>query len=134
MSQIRVSRREISKWRKNNQSYGKDRITDLKRAFEEIQNDDNQRQEDLIEVTKKLREAYVDQKQYWKQKKQKHMVKRGDNNTKFFHAQTKQKGTRNQIIGLYNKAGRWVNLDGEKKEMAVSYFDELFTSTSPHWI
>lgn len=45
----------------NDQPYGKKKILDLKRALEEVQNDDNRSQKELIDVTKKIREACLDE-------------------------------------------------------------------------
>lgn len=48
----------------NNLPYIKEKISDLKKALEEIQNDDNRSQEELFDLTKKLNEAYKDEGQY----------------------------------------------------------------------
>lgn len=83
-------RRKISKRRKNNQPYGKEKISDLKQELETIQNDNNRMQDELLEVTRKLCEAYKDEKKYWQQKSRNTGFKEGDNNSKIFHAQTKK--------------------------------------------
>lgn len=44
-------RREVSKWRKNNISGGEKHISQLKRALERIQNDDNRSYDELVEIT-----------------------------------------------------------------------------------
>lgn len=89
-------RHEISNWRKENRTYGKDKITELQQALEAVQNDDTSTQEDLVEITIKLKEAYRDEEEYWKQKSRNIWLKDGDLNTKFYHASTKQ---RRPLIG-----------------------------------
>ena len=55
----------------------------------------------------------------------------GDRNTEFYHALTRQRRVRNRIVGLHDADGNWIT-DGEGVEkVAVNYFDELFTTTSP---
>ncbi|CAA7046661.1 unnamed protein product [Microthlaspi erraticum] len=61
-------RHEILVWRKNNQPYERQKIAELQQALEEIQEDDNSTQEELIDITNKLKEAYKDEEEYWKQK------------------------------------------------------------------
>ena len=56
-------RHEIAKWRKNNPPYGKEKITDLQKALE-VQTDDTRSQEDILEVSRKLQEAYKDEEEY----------------------------------------------------------------------
>lgn len=38
---------------------------------------------------------------------------------------------RNRIVGLHNAAGNWITEDSWVEKVAVEYFDELFTTTSP---
>lgn len=52
----------------NNTSDGEEKISQLKQAFEEVHNGDNRSQEELTEITKKLKDAYKDKEIYWQQK------------------------------------------------------------------
>ena len=65
VTKISNCRHEISSWRKDNQPYGKDKIKDLQHALEEVQTDDNRSQEEILEVFRKLQEAYKDKEEYW---------------------------------------------------------------------
>ena len=58
-------RHEISSWWKDNQPYGKDKTKDFQHALEEVQTDDNRSQEEILEVFRKLQEAYKDKEEYW---------------------------------------------------------------------
>ena len=51
---------EMSTWRKNNPPYGKEKIGELQKALEEVQTDNNRTQEEILEVSRKLQEAYKD--------------------------------------------------------------------------
>ena len=68
MTKISNCRHDIAKWRKNNLPYGKKKINDLHKALKEVQTDDTRTQEDIIEVSWKLQEAYKDEEEYWHQK------------------------------------------------------------------
>ena len=83
-------RHEIAKWRKNNPPYGKEKINDLQKALEEVQTDNTRSQEDIVEVSSKLQDAYKDEEDYWHQKSRNIWYSSGDLSTKLYHALTKQ--------------------------------------------
>ena len=68
VEKISNCRQAISKWRKNNPPFGKEKIADLQKALEEVQNDDTRSQEEILEVFRKLQKAYKDEEEYWHQK------------------------------------------------------------------
>ena len=121
---------EISVWRKNNPSHGKEKINTLQKALEEVQNDMYKSHEEVVEVSRKLKEEYLDEESYWKHKSRTLWHTCGDRNTKFFHALTKQRHIQNMIIGLYNEDGEWINSEAKIEGVAVIYFHDLFQSTS----
>ena len=63
VTKISSCRHEIAKWRKDNPPYGKDKINDLQKALEEVQTDDNKTQEETLEVSRKLQDAYKDEEE-----------------------------------------------------------------------
>ncbi|CAA7042876.1 unnamed protein product [Microthlaspi erraticum] len=109
---------------------GDGRINDIT-GNSKVQNDDRRTQEELVEITQKLKEAYRNEEQYWKQKSRNLWLKDGDLNTKFYHATTKQRRAINRLVGLHNKSDVWVSGDKEIEKVAVDYFTELFMTTSP---
>lgn len=131
VSKIISCRHEILTWRKNNPPYGKEKIGELQKALEEVQTDPTRTQEDILDITRKLQEAYKDEEEYWHQKSRNTWNTAGDLNTKFYHGLTKQRRTRNRIVGLYDENGNWVVKDQGLEKVAVDYFDELFQTTSP---
>lgn len=58
-------------------------------------------------------------------------LKEGDNNSKKFHAQTKQRRARNWIVRLYNESDVWVDEEHEIEQVAMKYFRDMFTSIAP---
>ena len=131
VEKIHNCRHEISVWRKANPPYGKDKINTLQKALEEIQNDFSKTNDEVLEVSRKLQEAYRDEEQYWEQKSRTKWHTCGDRNTKFYHALTKQRRIQNRITGLYNEDGIWVNSESKVEEVAVKYFMDLFHTSSP---
>ena len=90
VKKISNCRSKISRWRKNNPPYGKEKINDLQKALEEVQTDNSRSQEDILEISRKLQEAYKDEEEYWHQKSRNTWYSSGHLNTKFYHALTKQ--------------------------------------------
>ena len=131
VSKITNCRHEISKWRKANPPYGKDKIKDLQQALEEVQTDDNRSQEEILEVSRKLQDAYKDEEEYWYQKSRNMWYTSGDLITQFYHALTKQRRARNRIVGLHDETGNWITEDNGVEKVAVDYFENLFSTTNP---
>ena len=107
---------------KNNPPYGKDKIHELQKALEEVQTDNNRSQEEIIELSRKLQDAYKDEEDYWHQKSQNMWYTSGDLNTKFYHTLTKQRRIRNRIVGLYDADENWITEDERVEKVAVNYF------------
>ena len=131
VKKISNCRHEIAKWRKNNPPYGKEKINELQQALKEVQTDNARSQEDILEVSRKLQEAYKDEEDYWHQKSRNMWYSSGDLNTKFYHALTKQRRVRNRIVGLHDVDGNWITEDNGVEKVAIDYFEDLFSTTSP---
>ena len=54
-----------------------------------------------------------------------------DKNTKYFHAFCNQHRQTNLIRGLRDDAGVWQTKKSRMAEIAVNYFQNIFTSTRP---
>ena len=44
---------------------GRKKISELQQALEEVQKDNNRTQEEILDVSRKLQEAYKDKEEYW---------------------------------------------------------------------
>lgn len=55
----------------------------------------------------------------------------GDLNTKLYHALTKQQRVHNRILELCDEKGNWITKDQGVEKVAVDYFEDLFSTTSP---
>ena len=85
----------------------------------------------MLEVSRKLKEAYRDEELFWKQKSRTTWHAKGDRNTKFYHALTKHRRIQNKIVGLHNSDGDWVTSEAGIEGVAIDYFKDLFSTTSP---
>ncbi|XP_010474093.1 PREDICTED: uncharacterized protein LOC104753556 [Camelina sativa] len=123
--------RYISQWRNAQVPFGQETIEDLKSKLAAAQENDATSVDELAELTWQLREAYRDEEVYWYQIIRSRWMRLGDHNTSYFHAQTKQRRVRNRIVGLHDQHGIWSTEDNEVQNIAVSYFQDLFTSSNP---
>ncbi|XP_073355407.1 uncharacterized protein [Aegilops tauschii subsp. strangulata] len=65
---------------------------------------------------------------YWKQRAHVNWMKRGDRNTKFFHAAASERRRRNRIRKLRKEDGTIVDKEDDMKAVVTNYFLNLFTS------
>ncbi|KAA3483857.1 reverse transcriptase [Gossypium australe] len=63
----------------------------------------------------------------WFQKSREKWIVQGDRNTKYFHSTTLVRRKRNKIEGLKNEMGTWITEPTDLKNIAVGYFQKLFT-------
>lgn len=63
---------------------------------------------------------------YWRQRSRQDWLRSRDQNTKFFHAKTKQRRERNSIGKIRDGAGNEFYEEDEISEVLVQHFDELF--------
>ena len=106
-------------------------IEDMKALLEKSQTEDGFTSEEVLNLKWNLCSAFREEEIYWKQKSRVLWLKEGDRNTKFIHAATKQWRGRNHIIKLRNSAGGWVEDDEGINQVATTYFQNLFTTSSP---
>ena len=69
--------------------------------------------------------------QMWEQHARALFLKCSDRNTNYFHSKASHRYRRNQISGLRNNANVWCSEVSQIKEIAVEYYNYLFTSSNP---
>ncbi|KAI5311398.1 PREDICTED: reverse mRNAase [Prunus dulcis] len=77
-----------------------------------------------------LKVVIKEEEVYWRIKSGVQWLAEGDKNTKFFHAETVTRRRRNKIRGLENELGEWHDDEKGIQDIAVKYFDQLFTSAA----
>ncbi|XP_010424289.1 PREDICTED: uncharacterized protein LOC104709359 [Camelina sativa] len=124
-------RRAISRWRKEQVPFGRDTIEALKSQLVVAQADDATPLSVISYLNARLREAYRDEEVYWYLKNRNRWMRVEDQNSKYFHALTKQRRARNRITGIFDKNKVWSTEDVDICNTAVSYFADLFTTLHP---
>ena len=67
----------------------------------------------------------------WKQRSRNAWLKKGDNNTKYFHCQANQRNRRNHILGLEDEDGVCIEDEATMGKVTKRYFEVMFTSSNP---
>ncbi|XP_050290016.1 uncharacterized protein LOC126728194 [Quercus robur] len=67
----------------------------------------------------------------WRQRSRLNWFQGGDRNTSFFHAKASTRHQKNYIDGIVDEQGRWQEDELKIEEVAVAYFEKLFTSNKP---
>ncbi|XP_013607959.1 PREDICTED: uncharacterized protein LOC106314671 [Brassica oleracea var. oleracea] len=86
---------------------------------------------DNEELRQELSDALKAEELFWKQKSRVFWLREGDRNTKFFHALTKQRRSRNKITQLLDVNGNIVEDEEGLVAIATSYFRKIFESSNP---
>lgn len=108
-----------------------EKIDILKDQLDHAQADDSTASEDVLNLKWELCSAFREEELYWRQKSRATWLKEGNKNSKFFHVTTKQRRARNRITKLKGPNGAWVENEDGIERLATSYFQNIFTSTSP---
>ncbi|CAI0462077.1 unnamed protein product, partial [Linum tenue] len=65
---------------------------------------------------------------YWQQKSRVRWLKKGDQNSSYFHTVTRARRKRNFVAGLRSDTGDWVTEEPGKAAIAMDFYQSLFTS------
>ncbi|KAL5546661.1 hypothetical protein UlMin_006348 [Ulmus minor] len=74
------------------------------------------------------------EKRYWQQRSKDTWLKSGDRNSKFFHRKALARRAKNSIVGLFDSNENWCEDKEGIAHIAESYFTNLFSSSSPHFL
>lgn len=85
----------------------------------------------LINIKKKLAEAYKREEIFWSQKARVQWLKEGDKNTGYFHAIITGRRKRNRISVLQKRSGEWCEGEEETCKEILDYFTQIFSSDKP---
>uniref|UniRef100_A0A2N9FNQ8 Reverse transcriptase domain-containing protein n=1 Tax=Fagus sylvatica TaxID=28930 RepID=A0A2N9FNQ8_FAGSY len=67
---------------------------------------------------------------HWRQRSRETWLEAGDRNTKYFHQKAKQRRGKNTIRGILDSNGRWCEDEDGMGEIAVQYFNDIFSSSA----
>lgn len=122
-------------------SWNKNRLQgSIKKALEykklEIENIEKETKgfptEKLLQAEKGLESLLEEEEMYWKIRSREDWLRWGDRNTKRFHAKASQRKKKNEIVGIKDKDGSWVENEEDISKVAVEFFGDLFASSYPN--
>lgn len=131
---IRHCRHAISQWKKSNNTNSAKRIKALTALIDEAHSDPLVSLTEINQLRKDLIQAYRDEETFWRNKSRVQWLNFGDRNTRFFHASTKNRRTRNKIVSIQNHNGQEVFGNKDVATEVLRYYSEIFTSTQPDHI
>ena len=80
-------------------------------------------------IDERMDELEAREEVFWRQRSRQDWLKNGDKNTKFFHANAKQRADRNAIISIVDGAGNKYTDEDQIAEVFVEHFESLFRSS-----
>lgn len=89
---------------------------------------------EINELGKEINELLDSEEKLWHQHSKIHWYRKGDKNTKFFHARASNRRKKNTILGLWNDEGRWCEDKDSILATAPAYFEKIYTTSSPYGI
>ncbi|KAG7568115.1 Reverse transcriptase domain [Arabidopsis thaliana x Arabidopsis arenosa] len=121
--------RSLSQWKRGSQSNSKTRIKLLRAQLEEEGSNQFPRFFFLHKWRGELADAYREEEVYWKERSHENWLHDGDRNTKYFHGCVQGRRAQNKIFSLIDDNGVEQFADGSKGNIAVGYFQKMFTSS-----
>ena len=85
---------------------------------------------EINSLRREINNLLDDEELYWGQRSKAHWLRKGDKNTKFFHAQASERRKQNTISGLWNNNGVWSDENESLVQVATSYFEALYTTSN----
>ena len=130
---LKQCRHELVSWQRNNNVNSSTRIKQLCDQLVTLKEDKEvHNRAEILALEKELTNAYQQEERFWKEKSRINWLRWGDQNTRFFHAKTKERNRRNKIWRLKSSNGDWCTDPEAIGVEAGKYFMDLFSSCNPH--
>ena len=119
-------------WNKNEFGNLHQKLSRIKEELTYIQNNSDipgvaqQEQQKQKELQQLLNMEEV----FWAQKARKDWTKKGDKNTRYFHAIVRKRRAANRITRLKNHSDQWIAQDQELRDHIQQHFQSIFQSES----
>ena len=112
------------------------KIKRLKKVLERLNESDQNEatRSEFVATSKQLDDLLLKQEIYWAQCSHLSWLKSRDKNTKIFHSKASQLCRRNFIQGIKNYEGVWVDKIKDIAEVAIHYFENIFSSGMCDWM
>lgn len=104
-------------------------ITRKEKDINTLMNSSNpNRFDNIIQAELELEKLLEEEERYWKIRSREDWLKSGDKNTKWFHSKASQRRRKNEIKGILNSSGKWIEKEEEIGKIATSFFQDLLKS------
>lgn len=128
---IASCRKLLSKWKRNEVSNSKKMILRFREELEMEEKKMSPSMPRIVYLKLELAKLFQEEEEYWKLKSKNNWLQSGDKNTKVFHGWAMTRKMKNQIPSLIDSEGVEHTSEDAKGDIAVKYFTELFSSSSP---
>lgn len=128
MQRVANCRKAISGWKKTAKPNSAIRIQELHHRMDEASRRNLYVPGELKQLRQELNEEYYNEEIFWRQKSRLDWLKARDQNTRFFHAITKNRRAQNQIHSLVDADGKEWFEEGDLGRVVEGYFKTLFSS------
>ena len=96
-----------------------------------LQDRDGSHGAEINKLRKEINVLLDSEETMWSQRSKAHWLKEGDHNTKFFHYHASERRRKNSINGILDANGRWCETNESIVATAVSFFEDLYTTSHP---
>ena len=124
---------ELSRWNKTVVGNIPKKIQEKRQKLNSltIQDSDGTNGAEINILRKEINDLLDSEETLWHQRSKIHWYREGDRNTKFFYARASDRRKKNTILGLWNNEGIWCDDKDSIAATVVSYFQNIYTTTSP---
>ena len=85
----------------------------------------------IVSTKQEINQLLLSEELHWRQRSRMVWLEVGDRNTKFFHHYANQRKRTNVIKGLRDEANVWWDTEQQVEDIAMKYFQNIFTTSSP---
>ncbi|KAL6137214.1 hypothetical protein ACLB2K_062506 [Fragaria x ananassa] len=127
---IRYTRLKLDAWQKNIFRDRQMEMMGIRSRLEELM--DVGISGDVVEeknrLSSRLHSLLSQEETFWRQRAKVTWLRDGDRNTTYFHHKASNRKRKNNIKGLYDECGMWVEDDEGVEKIVSSYFSCMFTA------
>ncbi|XP_010451787.1 PREDICTED: uncharacterized protein LOC104733963 [Camelina sativa] len=128
---LRRCREALSNWKRANNTNAKEKINQIQGNIEVEHAARYPSFSCMANLQKELVLAHMEEDSFWTKKCRRKWHNSGDKNTKYFHASVKADRNMNEVDKLMDSNGKVHSAKASKGDIAVSYFQKLFTTSYP---
>ncbi|KAG7543468.1 Reverse transcriptase domain [Arabidopsis thaliana x Arabidopsis arenosa] len=128
-NKLRLCRREMANWKRTVKTNSAEQIQILKHRLDAAERNHLTPLSTVRNLRRDLNQAYRDEELYWKLKSRNKWLDLGDRNTKYFHAISKVRKSKNRIKSVRDDHDIEHFRDDAIGKIAESYFTDLFSTS-----